>query len=1035
MFPAIGTDKFLDKVARKREFGTLGHPDGESTYTDYSLKTFQKFVRVWMNPNTPYKNLLLYWSPGSGKTTGSISITEPYVALIKLVNAIFPHIKPRIYIITKTKMAGIQFMDTILDPRLTNYRYIGKAQYKEYVLAITEFSKNPTHENYERYRSIQKYIKKEILVPENDFFYEFLTYTKIQRKGTLFAEEWETKNFEYSFFIFDEMHEVEGNNAEDIIMSLKRRTENLRLILLSATPVNTSASEFISVLNVLRPINQILEKTDYFDSSTNEPLHGETTLRELGKLSSGYVSYVKITDDLFPERIDTGTLRKPFVYLQLVRCDATKPHQSRMLQDMKSREFKDISNIMTQYQTINDWDTVFPTGKNTVEFYTEKYFADRNDRAVRIETDTIDRREDITDPYLLNVTRVAKISPKIASLLETVIAEEGLHFIIHRQIINGGVQLIINALKANGFIEFGSKPQVNTRCYKCSKILSEHKHITDHEFKPATFVALYRNVDMVDRIRAMNTLKDPSNLFGENVKIVVGSVIIRQSVDFKYLRHIHIMNSQESLSMDLQIVGRGIRINSHSLLPPSMRNVKIYRYVVNFPNLKTYFKHDKIYNPEEYKYYRQEANFLTNQNLEYYIKKFAVDCQINKYINVSDYLLSASKKDKKKFTLMCNFHECNYKCEQPTLYKPQKQDTSTTSIVADNYTVEECERTIEHIMRRTPALKLPQLLDSVVDNMTRANAGVTPLLDTALLLLAVLNLTSSRRVITNIFRQSGTLEWHDGAVFFVPFMGASDNPLQNLKYYHTSNTINLEKIPGLYIKYVFDDVRDKLIMHLSNPTLTISAFSDIMTAISPQDQIVLIEYIILNKIEPALSLVLRQYGKFIITKDIMVKTIKSFTVKTTAAVDRFKKHDIIGHILGGKFRCLSESGWDDCVGNMFVLSSSQKPIHLADYIGFEDVNKNGELMFKILFNDSSNETDNRKRRKGLDCMSVHVKDVRKQLGEFFNVPPATFPIRGKKSFCEILHELFIQKNAQSKDVCYLNLLEIMFTRATKQIDF
>jgi hypothetical protein len=50
----------------------------------FSLKTYQKFVRNYLHPNTPYKNILLYWSPGSGKTFGTLAITEQYADFIKM---------------------------------------------------------------------------------------------------------------------------------------------------------------------------------------------------------------------------------------------------------------------------------------------------------------------------------------------------------------------------------------------------------------------------------------------------------------------------------------------------------------------------------------------------------------------------------------------------------------------------------------------------------------------------------------------------------------------------------------------------------------------------------------------------------------------------------------------------------------------------------------------------------------------------------------------------------------------------------------
>ena len=960
-----------------------------------------------------------------------------------MIRATIPDVDPFIYIITKTKLAGTQFLDSLLDPRITNYKYIGTKQYAEYKEATKQFSTNPTQKNFERYKSIQKYIRREILVPENDFFYKFLTYTKIQRKDTVFSSRWANTNFEYSIFVFDEIHEAEGNNAETIITSLRDKNENIRLILLSATPANTNASEFVSILNMLRPVKDRIEKNDYFDPKTNMPLQGTNTLEKLGQLSSGYVSYIKITNDLFPENIDMGELRKPFKYLKLVRCKATQQHQKRLLREMKDNGLDTIDKIMTNYQTINDWDTVFPSGPNSVEFYTEKAFANRNPR-IKIEVSEENNKIDINDPNLLDLDNVEKVSPKIFTFLKTFFDPKnvGIHYAIHSQIINGGIQLYVNALKINGVIPYGQHDIANARCYFCKRWFKDHKKITDHEFHPATFLALYRKVDEVDRIRAVNVLKAPENKMGKNACLLIGSNIIRQSIDLTNVRYVHILCSQESLSMDEQIRGRASRLNSHMLLPPEMRNVRIYRYVIDAPILAKYFKGGDaggIYNPEEYKYWRQEKNFMLIQELEYQIKRYAMDCQINKYINVSDFLKRASKKDKRKFQLMCNFHDCNYRCVQPKPAKSIKnRDTSTLSFINDAFLIKECTKVVTYIMKRTPALRLPDLMDEIIDVMTRNDSGFVPILDSALMLYVVFKMVTAQSVFYNILHQPGTLKWYDGAIFFVPLIGASENPLRNLKHYKTSNTIALENIPGMYDKYDINAIHDDIIEKLSDPSLTITGFIDTLAILTPDDRQMIVEELILGGDKNATANIIRAYGKFIITKDILNKSTKSFRVKTAPSLSRFKNNEIIGHCLNGKFRCISKDGkgWDDCVGNAFVISPPTHALKLARYVGFEDFNRSGEIIFKVLFNDTANEVDNRKKRKGVDCLSIQLGSVKKEWAKFFDISPTVFEAPGKRKLCNVVRDLFVERNENIRtEVSFMNNLEILFARMTNRIGF
>ena len=43
------------------------------------LTSYQQFVQNFMNPNTPYKRLLLEWGTGSGKSIGALSIAMNFI--------------------------------------------------------------------------------------------------------------------------------------------------------------------------------------------------------------------------------------------------------------------------------------------------------------------------------------------------------------------------------------------------------------------------------------------------------------------------------------------------------------------------------------------------------------------------------------------------------------------------------------------------------------------------------------------------------------------------------------------------------------------------------------------------------------------------------------------------------------------------------------------------------------------------------------------------------------------------------------------
>ena len=83
-YPKINDKEFQNKIYHKKEFlDYKPHNDNiknEVSFLpkNYALFPHQIFVKHFMSPTTPYRNLLLFHSTGSGKTCSTIQITEQY---------------------------------------------------------------------------------------------------------------------------------------------------------------------------------------------------------------------------------------------------------------------------------------------------------------------------------------------------------------------------------------------------------------------------------------------------------------------------------------------------------------------------------------------------------------------------------------------------------------------------------------------------------------------------------------------------------------------------------------------------------------------------------------------------------------------------------------------------------------------------------------------------------------------------------------------------------------------------------------------
>ena len=157
---------------------------------------------------------------------------------------------------------------------------------------------------------------------------------------------------------------------------------------------------------------------------------------------------------------------------------------------------------------------------------------------------------------------------------------------------------------------------------------------------------------------------------GEKVKVIIGSESAAEGLDFKYIREVHVLDPWYHFNKIEQVIGRAIRNCSHKDLPPEMRNVLVYLYASILP--------DQEKESIDLRMYRIcERKMKQISEVEFLIKKNAVDCNLNLYSNrfIDDYWktpqeMVTSKGNKIMVSLndedgskMCNFKSCNYTCE------------------------------------------------------------------------------------------------------------------------------------------------------------------------------------------------------------------------------------------------------------------------------------------------------------------------------------------------------------------------------------
>jgi superfamily II DNA or RNA helicase len=144
----------------------------------------------------------------------------------------------------------------------------------------------------------------------------------------------------------------------------------------------------------------------------------------------------------------------------------------------------------------------------------------------------------------------------------------------------------------NGYVEYTSPGNNSTICYKCGAIKSQHD--SDHEYNPAKYALLYGD-NTRDHQNIMKIFKSESNKYGKDIKTIIGSKVVREGLDFNALRDIFILTLPYNIPNLLQIMGRGIRQNSHQQLNPEDRDVNICIFASELQEIQDYIMKMKDY--------------------------------------------------------------------------------------------------------------------------------------------------------------------------------------------------------------------------------------------------------------------------------------------------------------------------------------------------------------------------------------------------------------------------------------------------------
>ena len=265
---------------------------------------------------------MIFHGTGTGKTCAAIAIAEKFK--------------------NQVQRYGTQIYVLVPGPLL-------KESWKEHFIKCTGETYLRTHENLLFLNDEEKEKIKKQAVLNAQQYYKIMSYRSFYRKvlGEKISEKTiiegkikvKFKKTEYgeferdigmnilhnlsnSLIIVDEAHNLTNNSQGEALMKIIKNSINLRVVLLTATPMKNLGHDIIELLNFVRPIDSPIERDLIFNSAKNHTMELKPGGLEYFKnMAHGYISHLRGADPMtFAEKIEMGIKPKGLIFTKICQC-------------------------------------------------------------------------------------------------------------------------------------------------------------------------------------------------------------------------------------------------------------------------------------------------------------------------------------------------------------------------------------------------------------------------------------------------------------------------------------------------------------------------------------------------------------------------------------------------------------------------------------------------------------------------------------------------------------------------------------------
>lgn len=484
------------------------------------------------------RGLLVYHATGTGKTLTAVSISEKFIHYGRDVIVVSP----------KSLHANFK---------------------KELKFFNKKFDKDLTDEKLEKILSKYKFVTSNASNMIDQF------------KDTKSIENLLSKinkiSLDNKIIIVDEAHNlfnsiVNGSKNANEFYDLAMNAKNVKLVFLTASPLINQAFEMCVALNMC--VGKLYDNIKHSKNQSYHTILPERyddferyfidvptyKIKNIDKLKNRILGLISYNGDLFTNKYEAFSIqitkhqvRENFPTLLPFIIEKVK------MSEKQNNEY----NLMREIERIEK--TRFSGGgiemNQSKSQFSSYRIKSRQVSNVFIEENGID------------YAHIEKYSTKLSKLWENIQKHSNKLGVIYSEFLKYGLEAVAGLLEHNGYSKYElDKPNE----------------------KGLKYVLYTGSIHADDREKILKVFNQPENKDGSIIQLILLSSSGAEGLSLKNIRHLHMLEQYWNWSRSHQVIARGVRYMSHSMLPPEDQNVQVYLYLSIFNDNHLISEHKRI---------------------------------------------------------------------------------------------------------------------------------------------------------------------------------------------------------------------------------------------------------------------------------------------------------------------------------------------------------------------------------------------------------------------------------------------------------